>query len=192
VTDSIPLTKKINYSPRGTARYCYLTKAREQLDKSKLWAYSCQLVFPAADPRILKLAEELEQAMNDCHGKTQPRAEKGMPLRLDPKDPSIYVLRFKALRFTNDDGSFSPGPKIIDSLKQPWNGQDIGNGSELIVAYKIRPFNNEGVGLTLIPTAVQVIKFAPYVADDGADGFEEQADGYAVQPFAEEFADEFE
>jgi hypothetical protein len=81
----------------------------------------------------------------------------------------------------------------MDSRKRPWDGSAIGNGSKLIVAYKTYTWERpEGVGISLIPTAVQVVHFVPYLLDDGVDGFEEQAGGFALPAFAEEFEDEFE
>lgn len=66
----------------------------------------------------------------------------------------------------------------MDSRKQPWDGSAIGNGSKLRIAYDIFSWSNvEGPGLTLIPTAVQVVEHVPYNPDGGADGFDEVPGG---------------
>jgi hypothetical protein len=184
---------KIHYSPLAEARWCYLIEPRAQMDPSKPPAWSVDLLLPASDPRTQALHQQFGKMLDEAHGTKKPRSDKGMPLKLDKKDPTMMVMKFKAQQLTRTDGTTIPGPKVIDSKKQPWDGAAIGNGSKLIVAYKPHFWDRvEGVGMSLIPTAVQVVHFVPYLVDDGVDGFEEQAGGYSVAPFADEFADEFE
>lgn len=184
---------KIHYSPLAEARYVYLIEPREGIEHKEgdCLAWSCQLVFPVADAKGIAFQQLIETTMTACHGTRKSVAERGMPIGIDKKDPTVIVAKFKAQQLTRRSGGFVDGPKIVDSRKQPWDGSNIGNGSKLIVAFKFHPWDGkEGVGLTLIPTAVQVVHFVPYLVDDGADGFEEQAGGYAVASHADDF-DEF-
>ena len=191
MTDSA--TPKIHYSPLAEARWCHLIEPRAQMDESKPPAWSVDLVLPAGDPKTVAFHQKLEAMLVEAHGSKKRRSPHAMPLKPDKDDPTLMVVKLKAQQLARKDGTTIPGPKVIDSRKQPWDGSAIGNGSRLIVAFKVHTWERpEGVGISLIPTAVQVVHFVPYVTDDGVDGFEEQADGYAVQPFAEEFADEFE
>jgi hypothetical protein len=183
---------KIHYSPLAEARWCYLIEPRAQMDESKPPAWSVELILPAKDPKTQALHQQVEKMMDEAHGTKKLRSDKGMPLKLDKKDPTIMVMKFKAQQLVRNNGTTIPGPKVIDSKKQPWDGSAIGNGSKLIVAYKPHFWDRaDGVGMTFIPTAVQVVSFVPYVTDDGVDGFEEQANGYVVPAYAEEFEDEF-
>ena len=190
MTDSAP---KIHYSPLAEARYADLIEPREQLEAGKPLAWSVDLLLPAADPKTQAIFSKLESLLNEYHGTKKPRSEKGMPLKPDKNNPAQMVMKFKALQLERKGGGFISGPKIIDSKKQPWDDSAIGNGSKLIVAFKTHTWERpEGVGISLIPTAVQVVHFVPYLVDDGVDGFEEQAGGYSVPGFADEFEDEFE
>lgn len=191
MTDSV---SKIHYSPLAEAKYVFLIEPREGYEHKEgdLLEWSCQLNFPAADSKGLKLKQLIEDTMVACHGTRKSVAERGMPIGIDKKDSTILVAKFKAKQLQNRDGSFASGPRIMDSKKQPWDGSAIGNGSKLMIAFKMYPWERkEGVGITLIPTAVQVVHFVPYLVDDGSDGFEEQAGGYAVASHAAEF-DEFD
>jgi hypothetical protein len=184
---------KIHYSPLAEARWCYLIEPRAQMDESKPPAWSVDLVLPDGDPKTVAFHQKLEQMLVEAHGSKKRRSPHGMPIKPDKSDPTILIAKFKAQQLTRKDGSTIPGPKVIDSRKQPWDGSAIGNGSKLIVAFKAHTWERpEGVGISLIPTAVQVVHFVPYVTDDGVDGFEEQAGGFALPAFAEEFEDEFE
>lgn len=184
-------TAKIHYSPLAEARWCHLIEPRAQMDESKPPAWSVDLVLPDGDPKTVAFHQKLEQMLVEAHGSKKRRSPHAMPLKSDKTDPTILIAKFKAQQLTRKDGSTIPGPKVIDSRKQPWDGSAIGNGSRLIIAYKTHTWERpEGVGISLIPTAVQVVHFVPYLVDDGVDGFEEQAGGYAVPGYADEF-DEF-
>ena len=189
MTDS---TTKIHYSPMAEARWVYLVEPRAQMDDSKPPAWSVDLCMPADDPKTQAFHQLLEAAFIEHHGSKKKRSPHGMPFKIDKNDSTVMVAKFKAQQLTRKDGSTLAGPKVIDSKKQPWDGSAIGNGSKLIIAFKIHTWERpEGCGISLIPTAVQVVSFVPYLVDDGVDGFEEQAGGYAVPSHADEF-DEFE
>jgi len=180
------------YSPKAPVRWAHLINADEYEGK---WSYSCELVLsPATDPGHKLFLEKLEAEFVALHGAKKPRSSKGTPWKADKDDASKTVVRFKANRFTNDDGTHSKGPRIVDAKKAPWDNSEIGNGSELIVGFTCYPWSrSEGCGITLQPRACQVVNFVPR-EDPGesvADGFEEQ-EGYSVADpsgFVDEFGD---
>jgi hypothetical protein len=181
---------KVLYSPLCEARWVNLIDPRPQMDPDKPKAWTCDLVLPKDDPKTEAFVQRLEEALVAEHGPKKRRSDKGFPIKPDKNDPSKLVCKFKSQQNQKSDGSFWPGPKLIDAKKQAWDGRAIGNGSKLVIAFKVNAWDRpEGVGITLIPTAAQVVHFVPYIEDDGVDGFEEQ-EGFTVPSVADEF-DEF-
>jgi hypothetical protein len=182
------------YSPKAPVRWAHLINADEYEGK---FSYSCELVLsPATDPKHKAFLAKLEAEFVAQHGAKKARSAKGEPWRADKEDATKTVVRFKANRFTNDDGTHTKGPRMVDAKKQPWDGQEIGNGSELIIGFTVYAWNrSEGCGVTLQPRAVQVVTLVPR-EDPGeavADGFDEQEGGYVVgqaTEYVDEFADE--
>jgi hypothetical protein len=188
MTDS---NAKVLYTPLAEARWAYLIEPRPQMDPDKPLAWSVDLVFPAGDPKTIDFHKKLEDAFVAEHGTKKRRSDKGFPLKADKSDPDLLVCKFKAQQLVRRDGTTAPGPKLIDAKKQPWDGSAIGNGSKLIVAFKLHAWDRpEGCGISLIPRAAQVVHFVPYLEEDATEGFEEQAGGYTVPGVADEF-DEF-
>ena len=180
------------YSPKAPVRYAHLIKADEYEGK---WSYSCELILSNDDPAHAAFLDKLEAEFVALHGAKKPRSSKGTPWKPDKNDASKTVVKFSANRFTNDDGTYSKGPRIYDAKKVPWDGSSIGNGSVLIVGFTIYPWaRSEGCGIKLQPKACQVVKFVPYedAGEQVAAGFEEQ-EGYSVADpsgYVDEFGDE--
>lgn len=179
------------YSPKAPVRWAHLINADEYEGK---YSYSCELVLSNNDPSHKLFLDKLEAEFVALHGAKKARSSKGTPWKSDKDDASKTVVRFKANRFENEDGTFSKGPRIVDAKKAPWDGSEIGNGSELIIGFTCYPWSrSEGCGITLQPKACQVVSFVPR-EDPGeqvAEGFEEQ-DGYSVADaggFVDEFGD---
>ena len=190
------MANDIIYSPLAPVRWAHLITARTQLDEAKPKAWSCELLLSQTDPKHVAFLERLDQIFTDTHGSKKKRSDKGQPWKADKEDGTITVVKFKSLEFVREDGSKAAGPKVIDSRKQPWDGQAIGNLSKVILAFTTYGWERpEGTGLSLQPKAVQVVSLVPYEGSDerAVDGFEEQ-EGYSVAsaaPVADEFADEF-
>lgn len=187
------MASEILYSPLAPVRWAHLITAREQLDSAKPKAWSCELVLTNADPKHAEFLARLEAAFIDQHGAKKRRSDKGLPWKPDKENPTSHtVVKFKTTEFVRDDGSKAAGPKIIDSRKQAWNGQAIGNGSICVLAFTTYGWERpEGAGLSLQPKACQVVDLVPLAVDDGIDGFAEQEGGYSVTA-AGGFADEFD
>jgi hypothetical protein len=193
------MAAEIIYSPQAPVRWAHLITARDTLDPSKPRAWTCELLLSQSNPKHVAFLERLDQIFTDTHGSKKKRSDKGTPWKTDKDDGSITVVKLKATEFVRDDGSKAAGPRIIDSRKQPWDGQAIGNGSEVIIAFTCYGWERpEGTGLSLQPKAVQVVALVPYegVDEKALDGFSEQ-DGYVVAQaapagFIDEFGDDEE
>ena len=184
----------ILYTPQAPVRWAHLITAREQLDPSKPKAWTCELLLSQSSPAHVAFLAQLDQIFTDTHGARKKRSDKGQPWKTDREDPSITVVKFKALEFKRDDGSKAAGPRVMDSRKQPWDGSQIGNGSEVIMAFTTYGWEQpDGTGLSLQPKAVQVVRFVPRadLGESAADGFSEQEGGYTVTQ-ASGFTDEFD
>jgi len=177
------------YSPKAPVRWAHLINADEYEGK---WSYSCELVLDNANPAHKAFLQRLESEFVALHGAKKPRSSKGTPWKPDKDDASKTVVRFKANRFENPDGTFSKGPRIVDAKKAPWDGREIGNGSVLIIGFTCYPWSrSEGCGISLQPKACQVVEFIPRedLGEQVADGFEEQ-EGFSVAA-ADGYVDEF-
>ena len=190
------MPSEILYSPQAPVRWAHLITARETLDPSKPKAFTCELLLSSSNPKHVAFLTRLDQVFTDTHGAKKRRSDKGTPWKTDKDDGTLTVVKFKAQEFVRDDGSKAAGPRVLDSRKQPWDGSEIGNGSEVILAFTTYGWERpEGTGLSLQPKAVQVVTFVPRadLGDAAADGFTEQEGGYSVaQPagFVDEFGDE--
>jgi hypothetical protein len=190
------MAAEILYSPQAPVRWAHLINARETLDPSKPKAFTCELLLSGSNPKHVEFLAKLDDLFTDTHGARKKRSDKGTPWKTDREDPSITIVKFKSTEFVRDDGSKAAGPRIIDSRKQPWDGSEIGNGSQVILAFTIYGWERpEGTGLSLQPKAAQVVTFVPRadLGEAATDGFSEQEGGYSVaQPagFVDEFGDE--
>ena len=188
-------SSEIYFTPQAPTRYCFLITARAQLDESKPKAWTCDLVLSNDNPKHQAFLDKLKQRFTDIHGTVKKRSDKGEPWKPDKTDPTKTIVKFKTLEFVREDGSKASGPQIIDSKRAPWDSSAVGNGSELIIKFVISSWDRkqEGVGISLHPTAAQVVQFVPREEQDATDGFEEQEGGFALAPatsYVDEFADE--
>jgi hypothetical protein len=177
------------YSPKAPVRYAHLITANLYKDK---WSYSVELMLNEINPAHKVFLEKLESEFVALHGTKRERNRHGEPWA--NLGEGNWRVKFKTRRFDNPDGTFSKGPLLVDAKKAPWNGQEIGNGSEMIISFTIRDWMDDGAGVSLHLKACQVVSFVP--REDGSekavDGFEER-DGYSVAsatPATDEF-DEF-
>jgi len=170
----------ILFSPLAQVRWAHLVKPRPQMDAGKPPAWSVELLLPLAEASSQTFLETLERQFIEVHGSRKRRSDKGVPWKPDRERPEeLMVVKFKAQQLTRRDGSQASGPRLIDARKQPWSGAEIGNGSRLVIAYLIHAWDRpEGVGVTLIPRAAQVVHFVPYQQSDPTEGFQEQ-EGYS-------------
>ena len=167
-------------TPLGTARWAHLIEPRAQFDRSKPPAWSVELLLPATDKNTVSFLSAMEDQLTALHGSKKKRSQYAFPFGEDKEDPTMMVVKFKIPQFTRKDGTLSDGPRVVDAKKQPWNGEAIGNGSKIIVAFDIYDWDGDsGCGMTFQPRAVQVVDLVPYEAKDPAADFDE-LEGYSV------------
>ena len=175
------MAKDLFRTPLAEVRWAHLISPRQQLDKSKPLAWTCDLLLANNDEEARSFLLAMEDQFIALHGSRRRRAEKGFPWKEDKDRPrELTVVRFKLPQFQRRDGSLSQGPRIVDAKKQAWDGRAIGNGSKLILAFDIYDWEGEnGCGITFQPRAVQVVHLVPYEQLDPTDGFEER-EGYST------------
>ena len=179
------------YSPQATIRWAHLINADNYEGNGK-FQYSCELVMDSSDPKYVEFVKILENEFAALHGSRKERSPKGTPWgKVDKEDPAKRIVKFTVNRFSNEDGTFSKGPRIVDAMKKPWGGLEIGNKSQVIIGFTIYPYvKKDGAGVMLQPKAVQVLSFVNCedFGEKAAEGFSEHADGYTVNG---NFNDEF-
>lgn len=175
------MAKETFKTPIGTARWAHLIQPRAQFDKTKPPAWSVELLLPATDKNTISFLSAMEDQLTALHGSKKKRSQYAFPFGEDKEDPTMMVVKFKIPQFTKKDGTLSDGPRVVDAKKQPWNGEAIGNGSKIIVAFNVYSWESDtGCGMTFQPRAVQVVELVEYVAKDPAADFEEVEGGYSV------------
>lgn len=168
------MPSELLYTPPAEAQWVNLIDPKPGYDPKKELQWSFDLLFPSTH----QILTDLEQQFTKIHG-DKPRSTK-TPWKPHKNREGITAIRFKALQLKREDGTFIDGPRIVDSQKQPWRQGDIGNGSILRACYIIYKWAQpDGVGITLIPKSVQVLKFVPI--SDGSEGFEKDENGYAQE-----------
>lgn len=174
------MATEILYSPLAEVRWAHLIAPRAQMDPEKPLAWSVELLLPLQGADSQAFLEALERQFVEAHGSKKRRSDKGEPWKPDKDQPAqLMVVKFKAQQLVRRDGSLAPGPRLIDARKQAWSGAEIGNGSRLVIAYVVHAWDRpEGVGITLIPRAAQVVHYEPYQESDPTGGFSEQ-EGYS-------------
>ena len=175
------------YSPKAPVRYARLVSAGFYKDE---WSYNVELILTDANPAHKAFLDKLESEFVALYGTKRQPAENGKPWH--SLGDGTTRVKFKTKRFVNSDGTFSKGPRLVDAKKQPWNGQEIGDGSEMIIGFTVNSWK-EDVGISLYPKACQVVSFVPREdtsGDEVAEGFDEVEGGYSVAD-AGGFVDEF-
>lgn len=198
--------RAIESSPRGEALWAKVLGEPQGYDNDpKAWTVS--LLLDPADPETIAFVEKLEAAFEELHGKGAKVATHGWPFAeetvKDEKGRAVPTgklkVNFKRKELWPSGDPMAP-PVVMDSKKNSWpQGQLIGNGSKIKVAYSTFPWTGRsggGKGMSLDLHAVQVLELVSYEKGD-VDPFVEE-DGYVVEtpeaqlPFQKEpsFADQ--
>jgi hypothetical protein len=180
---STDMARQSFQAPLGTVRWCHLITARKQYDETKPPAFSTELLLPNADPATKKFIKDMEAYFIEQHGAKAKRSQYAFPWGPDKDQPDVLtVVKFKQAQFTDKNtGEAKPGPRIIDSQCNPWDGSIIGNGSKLLLKFQVYAWEGAaGCGLSFQPTAAQVVEFVPYERSDDAASFAPVAGGYVA------------
>lgn len=177
------MAKQTFQAPLGTVRWCHLITARKQYDETKPPAFSTELLLPSAEPSTAKFIRQMEAYFIEQHGAKAKRSQYAFPWSPDKEQAdALTVVKFKRQQFTDKTtGQPQPGPRIIDSQCNPWDGAIIGNGSKLLIKFDVYAWEGAaGCGLSFQPLAAQVVEFVPYERADAAESFEPVAGGYVA------------
>lgn len=185
--DSAHMPRQILVTPKGVLHWAKVVgPAREDKGKPhKPRAWSCEIHYPMGGPEALMLAEKIEELFFNKVGKGVKVSKNGWPFSevLDENEKPTGMLRFRFRRNeTNEERTrqFSP-PQVVDSKRNPWDGQLIGNNSVGKVAFTWwtwkDEYNKDGISLNL--EGVQVLELVPYGGFNAEDTFPEE-EGYEV------------
>ena len=180
---STDMAKATFQAPLGTVRWCHLVTARKQYDETKPLAFSTELLLSSAEPATKKFIKDMEAYFIEQHGAKAKRSQYAFPWGADKEQgDALTVVKFKRQQFTDKNtGDPQPGPRIIDSQCNPWDGSIIGNGSKLLIKFDVYAWEGAaGCGLSFQPLAAQVVDFVPYERADAAESFAPVAGGYVA------------
>lgn len=179
-------------TPIGIAKQCFLTKPSTEYDPDG--QYFVKIKLEADDPATKKLLRIIDKASEEAFATAQERAET-------PKDRKALKRAEPSYSMEEDDNGVETGCVLInfkrkaarttkDGEKKPIRlplfdaGQalldpdeiDLWGGSEVVIAFKLVPFNvgSVGVGVSHRLEAVQVIK-----AVSGGDNRTAESFGFA-------------
>lgn len=163
-------------TPVAEAAQCFLTKPSTEYDEDG--QYFVKIKLEADAPETKKLLKIIDRAADEAFSTAEERAETGKERKaLKRAEPSYkmeededgnetgYVLinfKRKAVRTTKDGTKKPIRLPLYDSVLNPISPDEIElwGGSEIIISYKLVPFNvgSVGVGVSHRLEAVQVIK----------------------------------
>jgi hypothetical protein len=177
------MAKATFQAPLGTVRWCHLITARKQYDETKPLAFSTELLLPSAEPATKKFIKDMEAYFIEQHGAKAKRSQYAFPWGPDKEQgDAITVVKFKRNQLIDKTTDTPrPGPRIVDSQCNPWDGSIIGNGSKLLIKFDVYAWEGAaGCGLTFQPIDAQVVEFVPYERPDEVSSFAPVAGGYVV------------
>lgn len=180
-------------TPEGLAQYAYLSKP--EVWEGKEIGYTITLRMNDKDTQdfLDKLNGILEKAKEN--GKKW-RKEPFMGIHKDAEGHIVFKFKASSKVTTRGGETIKRTIPIVDAKCQPLDVKYLGDGTVVKVAYSLSPYwvssAVNGIGLYL--SAVQVIKYVPFVSGKGNSyGFKVE-DGYdssseANEEAAEEFVD---
>lgn len=173
----VDIRKLPQYStPIGIAAQCFLTKPSTEYDEDG--AYFVKLKLPADEPATKKLLKIIDKAIDDAFSTAEEKAETGKERKAlkratpsykmeedeDGVETGNVLINFKrkAVRTTKDGDKKPIRLPLYDAGLRPIDPNEIElwGGSEIVIAFKLVPFNvgSVGVGVSHRLEGVQVIK----------------------------------
>ena len=171
-------------TPVGEFRYFRLLgePRRNDMDTEKPDYWSTDFVLSAADPSADEFIQMLTEQLEALHGTKKKRHKHAFPWKTAEDEP-VYIFKFKLNQYERRDGTLSSGPRVVDAKKHAWpEDKWVGNGSKGRILFTIYDWDNatSGCGITLQPSAAQILNLVPYNPPNPADAFEEVEDGFDV------------
>ncbi len=146
-------------TPRGKAIWPHIQTPDTRFNDGE---WNCKVQLPMSDEvksQMSMIDDEIEKAKIKFDGK------KKAPVPYDVEgDTVIFKIKQKSTVRTKDGGSFDTKVMVVDSKLKPIpSSVNIGDGSEVKVSYKVRPYTAPvGYGVTLSLVGVQVLNLVEY------------------------------
>jgi hypothetical protein len=177
-------------TPKGIAKYPRLNKADTKFDENGV--YKVDLVMPAkeAEGFVKKVTAIRDEAFKASKMKKKAKLPFEKELNDDGDETGNIIIRCKAKNVVTKKGDlWDRKPKQFDAAGQRID-VNIGGGSELKLNCEVYIWEaaSMGLGVTLQPVAVQVIKLVEYGNEASADdfGFEKEDGFVSDESFQEE------
>lgn len=172
---------KTMMSPKGVAVYPRLKEPDTKY--AELGEYKVGLAVPEAE------AKDLIAALQDIHkswtGKAAPKSKNPMfkkEIDEEGEETGRFIFNFKAKnRMTKKGDLWDRQPLVFDAKgKRIEDIPNIGGGSVLKVFFEIYEWqNNDGKGVSLQPTKIQLIELQEY--SGSTDSPFEEEDGFTIE-----------
>ena len=173
--------------PKGTARFPSLHKADYKFNENGVYKANVAVPVQEAEAVMTKLQSIAKAEL----GKALPKADNSLwKMEIDDNGDETGMVMFKATvkNIIKRDGElWDRKPKQFDAELNVVN-EVIFGGSELVVACDVRIWEFSGKkGISLQPTAVQIIKLVGPANGGGENPFEKM-DGFVATADAPSFA----
>ena len=184
-------TLELLKTPLGTIRWCKLLgEARKAYEDGKPDEWTAEILLDGTDRTTLEWTQLMEQKFEEIHGKDAKKNTWWFNCNPDKDDPSQLCVKFKKRCFVDNNGTKTEGPTVIDSCLDKWPAtKEIGNGSKVIIAFKVVPWSNKsGSGMTLDPMKMMVMDYVEYsggTIPSNDDVFGSVQGGYSLKEDAE-------
>jgi hypothetical protein len=173
-------SKEVFQSPKAGCLFAFVTRPSTKFDTEG--KYKVSLVLdPKGNEEHRKFLVQLKVLLADAAAAAKIPF-KNLPwhkhLRQEDKsDTGLYEVTFKS----------QYAPKVFDAVGNKINGDlNVGNGSEVRIAYKWAPYEGFGGGITLYFQAIQIIKLVEYAGGEASDyGFAEEQGWNVEERFKE-------
>lgn len=185
-------------TPSGVAIYPWLNKPDTKFVPEGEFKVNLRLTAEEAEQLINQLGQELDNFAAEAI-KKDPKIkqfDKRMPFEEEIDDngdlTGSYIFRFKqkAKINTKSGDSFDMKVALFDAKRTPTTVK-VGGGSTLKVAFTAWPYamaSSRSIGLTLRPSAVQILQLVELSGGDDANMFDDE-DGFEADTSAAAFSD---
>ncbi len=185
-------------TPAGVAIYPWLNTPDTKFAPEGEFKVNLRLSAEEAEQLINQLGQELDNFAAEAI-KKDPKIkqfDKRMPFEEEIDDngdlTGSYIFRFKqkAKIKTKTGDSFDMKVALFDAKRTPTT-VNVGGGSTLKVAFTAWPYamaSSRSIGLTLRPSAVQILQLVERGGGDDANMFDDE-DGFEADTSASAFSD---
>lgn len=186
-------------TPAGVAIYPWLNQPDTKFVPEGEFKVNLRLSAEEAEQLINQLGQELDNFAAEAI-KKDPKVKqfsKRLPFEEEIDDngdlTGSYIFKFKqkAKINTKSGDSFNMKVALFDAKRTPTT-VNVGGGSTLKVAFTAWPYtmaSSRSIGLTLRPSAVQILQLVELSGGDDANMFDDE-DGFEVDTGASAFVDE--